>query len=172
MGNDLPAPSVEIGRIVFRSWEHEWQTDDKNAASVASARRMLPADVTQPIYEILERWERDLLRSSLPFSPYGIRIRRANNDWMAFANGDYWLAETARRCLPVGEVCPNWDEALPYPREKRTKYGAVLRAPASDTRINSVYEVIWQSAVFPETVRIDELLRQFSPRYRTPTMFG
>src|SRR5262249_46489359 len=163
---------VEIGRIVFRSWEHEWQTDLKEAPSVASARRTLPSDITRPIYEILERWERDLLRSSLPFSPYGFRIRSVNNDWMALANGDYWLAETARRCLRVGELCANWNEALPQPQEKRTKYGAVLRAPTSEIQINSAYEVTWRSAVFPETVRIDELLRQFSPRYRPPTIFG
>jgi hypothetical protein len=106
MANDFPVPQVEIGRIVFRSWEHEWQTDHKEASSVASARKTLPSEVTQPIYEILERWERDLLRSSLPFSPYGLRIRPANNHWMAFADGDYLLVENLRRCLPIGQVCP------------------------------------------------------------------
>lgn len=171
MGNDLPAPFVEIGRIVFRSWEHEWQTDQREAPSVALAKRLLPNDVTQPIYRILRRWERDLLRSSLPFSPYGLRIRPANNDWMAFANGEYWFTEANRPHLSVGELCPKWDQMLPQPQEKCTKYGAVLRAPTSDTRINSVYEVIWQSAVFPEAVKIDELLRQFSPRHKDPPPF-
>ncbi len=166
MGNDLPVPSIEIGRIVFRSWEHEWQTDQREAPSVASAKRLLPNVITQPIYEILERWERDLLRSSLPFRPYGLRIRLANNDWMAFADGDYHLVETCRRSLPIGQLCPHWDEALPQPQEKRAKYGgALLRAPLGDTLLNTVYEVVWQPAVFPETVSLDKLLRQFSPRY-------
>ena len=167
MGNDFPVPSVEVGQIVFRSWEHEWQTDHKEAPSVASARRVLPSGITQPIYEILERWERDLLRSSLPFSPYGLRIRPANNDWMTFANGDYSLVETARRCLPIAQLCPNWDEVLPQPQEKRTKFGTVLRAPLSDTRINSAYEVMWRSAIVAERVNIDDLLRKFSPRCGT-----
>jgi hypothetical protein len=168
MGNDLPVSPVEIGRIVFRSWEHEWQTDSREAMSVASASRTLPEKVTQPIYQILERWERDLLRSSLPFSPYGLRIRSANNNWMTFANGNYHLVETAYRCLPIRHLCPNWDEILPQPREKRSKYGA-LKAPMSDTPVNSAYELIWRSAILPEAVSIDDLLRHFSPRYGSPS---
>jgi hypothetical protein len=136
MGNDFPVPSVEVGRIVFRSWEHEWQTDHKEAFSIASARRTLHGDVTQPIYQILERWERDLLRSSLPFSPYGLRIRAANNNWMMFADGNYHLVEAARRCSPIGQLCPDWDAVQPEHQKKRTKYGAVLRAPMSDTPVN------------------------------------
>ena len=69
MGNGFPAPEVEVGRIVFRSWEHEWQTGDRESFSLASA------GITRAIYEALERWERDLLRSSLPYPPYGLRIR-------------------------------------------------------------------------------------------------
>jgi hypothetical protein len=75
MDKDGGGSLVEIGRIMFRSWEHEWQTGDREASSVASASRVLPEAVTQPIYEIMERWERDLLRSSLPFSPYRLRVR-------------------------------------------------------------------------------------------------
>jgi hypothetical protein len=172
MGNDVPVPSVEIGRIVFRSWEHQWQTDEREAPSVASAKRLLSEHVTRPIYEILESWQRDLLRSSLPFSPYGLRVRPANNDWMAFADGFYHLVELLRRSQAVGQLCPNWDEALPEPQEKRTKYGALLRAPFGDTPLNTVYEVVWRPAVFPETVSLDKLLRQFSPRYKEPTIFG
>jgi hypothetical protein len=172
MANDVPGPSVEVGRIVFRSWEHEWETGYREADSVASARRTLPSDVTQPIYEILERWERDLLRSSLPFSPYGLRIRPPNTNCWTFVDTDYAFAETARRVSPVGELCPKWDESLPQPQEKRTKFGAVLRAPLSDTQVNSVYQVIWRPATFPETVNIDKLLRQFSPRNREPPIFA
>jgi hypothetical protein len=72
---------------------------------------------------------------------------------------------------PIGELCPKWDESLPQPQEKRTKFGAALRAPLSDTQVNSVYQVIWRPATFPETVNIDKLLRQFSPRYREPPIF-
>jgi hypothetical protein len=172
MGNDLQEPSVEVGRILFRSWEHQWETGENEAPSVALAKRTMPSDVTQPIYEILAQWEQDLLRSSLPFSPYGLRIRPANNDWMTFADGDYHLVEAARRSLPLGQVCQNWDEALPQPPQKQAKFGVVLRAPSSGTQINFVYEVIWRSAIFPETVDIGKLFGQFSPRYREPSRFG
>jgi hypothetical protein len=148
MDNDLAASSVEIGRIMFRSWEHQWETDEREAPSVASAKRLMSSYVTRPIYEILENWEHDLLRSSLPFSPYDLRVRSANNAWMAFADGNYHLVETCRRFLPVGELCPNWDETLPKPQEKRGKYGVVLRAPLADVPLNRVYEVMWQPAVF------------------------
>src|ERR1700730_10227854 len=93
MGNDLQEPSVEVGRILFRSWEHQWETGENEAPWGALSKRTMTSDVTQPIYEILTQWEQDLLRSSLPFSPYGLRIRPANNDWMTFADGDYHLVE-------------------------------------------------------------------------------
>jgi hypothetical protein len=114
--------------------------------------------------------EQDLLRSSLPFSPYGVRIRRANNEWMAFANGDYHFVETCRRSLRICELCPGWDEALPQPQEKRTRYGQLLSAPLGDTQVSSAYKVMWQSVAFPATVDIDQLLREFSPRYKEPTI--
>jgi hypothetical protein len=70
---DSPASRpVAIGQIVFRSWEHEWVTGDRYASSVSNARRVLPKDISAPIYSLLERLETLLLRESLPFPPYGL----------------------------------------------------------------------------------------------------
>lgn len=164
MAKNLPALSVEIGSVVFRSWEHEWQTEEKEATSIASARRIMPNDITQPIYELLDRWEGHFLRSSLPFAPYRLRVRLANDDWMNFADGNFWLIEKTRHCLPVREFCPNWDEVLPQPRTKRTKYGAALTAPTGESRLDWIYEVKWQPVLFDSQwqVDIDKLLGKFS----------
>lgn len=175
MADDSPVASVEIGSIVFRSWEHEWQTDQREAPSVASAKRLLPSDLTRPIYEILGRWERDLLRSSFPLSPYGLRIRAADNRWMDLVSqdGSDHLAEMACRMVPIHKLCPGWDEAVSQLQQKRTKYGVVREASASNITLNDLYEVIWRSAIFPEQpVNIDQLLRRFSPRYKEPPIFG
>jgi hypothetical protein len=174
MDSDPSSLEVEVGRIVFRSWEHEWQTGIRETSSVATAKRLLPNDVTQPVYEILERWEQQLLRLSLPFSPYGLRIRPANNEWMAFAARYDHLVELAHRSLPLTHLCPNWDAALPQPPEKHLKYGNVLRAPSSDCIIESVYEVKWQTALvdFRWTAPLDVLLREFSPRYKERGPYG
>lgn len=173
MGSDISAPEVEVGRIVFRSWEHEWKTGESEAQSVASAMRLLPSDLTSPIYEILERWEQDLLRSSLPFSPYGLRIRRANNGWMAFRDGNYHLVEYGIRDLPIGKLCENWETALPQPQEKQGRY-RILKAPSADTRVSYVYEVKWLPVFidFHQTSTLDRLLREYSPRYKEPRLFG
>lgn len=162
------APHVEVGCVVFRSWEHQWQTDHREAPSVASASRTMPKNLTQPIYEVLEQWERDFLRSSLPFPPYGLRIR-AVDGWMDFADGSYHLKELARRSLPISYLCPNWDEMIP--QKKKSKYGSELIAPSGDTMVRDAYEVIWQDVV-PRPVELDTLLRQFSPRYKEPSPFG
>jgi hypothetical protein len=166
MVDDPIMPTVEVGRIVFRSWEHQWQTDSLYACSVGSARRALPSDITRPIYAILERWERDLLRSSLPFPPYGLRIRPSHR--VEIADASDILVEKC--CRHLGELCPNWDEALPQPQVKRTGYRE-LRAPSGDTSLGHAYQMEWQVAVFPEAVRIDELLREFSPRHKEPSLW-
>lgn len=181
MGDDSPASEVEVGRIVFRSWEHEWQTGDKEAPSLASAKRLLPSEITRPIYEVLERWERDLLRSSLPYPPFGVRIRRANSEWLALLLPEHknhplsFQVETVTKYgledRSIGEFCPDWDAMLPEPRSKKGSFGTTLRAPSADNKIIWAYELEWQPAVFPEQVNIDDLLRQFSPRYREPPIF-
>jgi len=171
MDSDLPALDVEIGRIVVRSWEHEWKTEEKTSSSVASAQRLLPSDFTKPVYDILERGEQYLLRSSLPFLPYDLRIRRANNEWMGFAGQVDWLLEWARLRLHLGELCPGWDNALPQPSAKKGKYGQMLYAPGGDSPIIAGYEVVWQPILPFEGVDLDKLLREFSPRYKAPSIF-
>jgi hypothetical protein len=183
MGNGFPASKVEVGRIVFRSWEHEWQTGDRETFSLASAKRLLPSEITRAIYEVLERWERDLLRSSLPYAPYGLRIRRANSEWLDLLRSAYkcellfWGVENATKYgleeRTIGELCPNWDAALPEPRSKQGRFGTTLHAPSAGSKVTWAYGLEWRAAVFPEQkVNIDDLLRQFSPRYREPTIFG
>src|SRR5208337_4860624 len=63
-------PEVEIVRLVFKSWEHRWVTGVRMAASTASAHRLMPETTTEPIYDIL--YERELLRDTMPLSPYGL----------------------------------------------------------------------------------------------------
>ncbi len=183
MDDGLSAPRIEIGRIVFRSWEHEWQTGHKETFPVASAKRLLPNEITRPIYEVLERWERDLLRSSLPYPPYGLRIRRANSEWLDLMRCSYkgellfWGVEHATEYgladRSIGEFSPNWDAALPEPRSKEGRFGTTLQAPSADSKVTWAYGLEWRPAVFPEQeVNMDDLLRQFSPRYREPTIFG
>ncbi|HEY1934487.1 MAG TPA: hypothetical protein VGG99_20965 [Acetobacteraceae bacterium] len=183
MGNGFPTPEVEVGRIVFRSWEHEWQTGDKETFSLASAKKLLPSEITRPIYEVLERWERDLLRSSLPYPPYGLRIRRAKSEWLDLMLSAYkgeplfYGVENATKYglegRSIGELCPNWDAALPEPRSKQGRFGTTLHAPLAGSNLTWAYELEWRPAVFPEQeVNIDDLLRHFSPRYREPTIFG
>lgn len=181
MGDGIQAPGVEVGRIVFRSWEHEWQTGDRETFSLASAKKLLPSEITRPIHEVLERWERDLLRSSLPYSPYGLRIRRANMEWLNLLRPAYqgellfYGVESATvynlEERSIGELCPNWDAALPEPRSKQGKFGTTLHAPPADRRVIWAYGLEWRPAV-SEEVNIDALLRQFSPRYTERTIFG
>jgi hypothetical protein len=165
MDDERPNPTVEVGRIVFRSWEHEWQTGERDCASLALAARLLPASFTQPIYDILGRWEQELERSSLPYPPYGLRIRRGKNQWLPVALADYggdpsnYLTEFCRRKCTLCDICPGWEEALPEPRVKKGKFGNELFAPGADTPLEWKYSFEWQSAIFPEReVRIADLL--------------
>ncbi len=179
MDDGFPAPKVEIGRIVFRSWEHEWQTGDKETFSLASAEKLLPIEITRPIYERLERWERDLLRSSLPYPPGGWRIRRAGTEWQnllhsATKNPLTCAFENARKYgfegCKLDEICPNWDVVLPEPRSKQGRFGTSLCAPPASSPVLLYYGLEWRSATVHSTnselVSIDDLLREFSPRYR------
>jgi hypothetical protein len=172
MGNAFPAPPVEIGRIVFRSWEHEWQTGEREARSIASAKRLLPIDITQPIYAILERWERDLIRSSLPYSPYRLRVRRADA-WQSlvlssYPDGFVACTEIGRRGSALRELCPSWDAILPEPRYKKGKFGNAMQAPEADHPLDWAYELEWRSEVFPTgDVNVDALFGRYSPRRST-----
>jgi hypothetical protein len=167
MDSDLPALDVEIGKIVFRSWEHQWETEEKFASAVASAKRALPSDFTKPIYEILEGWEQCLKRSSLPFAPYNLRIRPTNDAWKAFTGG-FDPSEILMLHRSLREMCAGWDGMLPQPRTKQGKYGQQLVAPAGDQMLLGHYEVEWHSVTVPDAVNLDTLLRTFSPRYKRP----
>jgi hypothetical protein len=171
MDNEPLAPPMEVGRIVFCSWEHEWKTGQKEAASIALAERVMPAGLTKPIYDILEQWERDLLRSSLPFPPYGLRVRRATFLDLISQDGSVHLVKLAHRSLQISELCSEWDQARPQPSEKRGKYGEILRAPTGNEQINSFYEIAWRPVASTEPVDLDNLLREFSPRHETPKPF-
>jgi hypothetical protein len=104
---DSPASQpVAIGQIVFRSWEHEWVTGDRYASSVSTARRVLPKDISAPIYSLLERLESLLLRESLPFPPYGLRIGEGKE--VSFPN----LPDQGAQYLPIGHYCETWDDDL------------------------------------------------------------
>jgi hypothetical protein len=171
MADASGGPAVEVVRLVFRSWEHRWLTSNPEAASVAAARRLLPESATAPIYDILRRWERELLRETLPFSPYGLRLRPVSRASANAIGGDDRFEAMARLSYSLGEVCPDWDAVRPQPLEKRSKYGEVLRAPTRDTPIRDAYSLELRTAVFPDVVKIDDLLGHFSHRYETKSVF-
>lgn len=160
-----------VGRVVFRSWEHQWITGEPWVASVASASRLLPERRTAPIYDILKRWEQSLLRASLPFAPHDVRIVE-ENELLAYENYDDHFPDWVRRALPIGQICPDWEEALRKkrlllakgPREKPLKSGLILKVPSGETPLNCVYEVEWRCVCLP--AYIDVFLREFSPRHK------
>jgi hypothetical protein len=167
---DRRSEQIEIGRIVFRSWEHRWQTDEPETHSVAAAKRLLPESLTAPIYKILGRWENDLLRTSLPYRPYGLRIRPAGSNWIEVTETEELLFEHMRRALKLNHVCAGWDAALPVPPTRTGKYGTVY-APDGDQTISDAYWLGWRVVTFPAEVSIDQLLGKFSPRYKEPSPF-
>jgi hypothetical protein len=172
MADASGGPTVKVVRLVFRSWEHRWLTGDPEVASVAAARRLLPESATEGIYDILRRWERELLRETLPFSPYGLRVRPLSRGSANAIGGDDRFVAFVRPSLCLSEVCPDWDAMLPQPLETRSKYGELLRAPTRDALIRDAYSLELRAAVFPDEVRIDDLLGHFSHRYETKSVFS
>lgn len=163
--------AVEIVQLEFHSWEHRWLTSERAASSIATARRLLPDAATAPIYEILLRWEREMLRETLPFSPYGLRLKPKNCATKNEMAGDEVFFEALRRAQPLNAICPNWDAALPQPAEKKSKFGEMLRTPLGDDPIRKHYHFEWRRAVFPTEIKIDTLLGRFSPRYQDPPIY-
>jgi hypothetical protein len=172
MADASGSPTVEIARLVFCSWEHRWVTSEREAASVAAARRLLPESATAPIYDILRQWERELLRETLPFSPYGLRLRPLSRASANALGGDDRLVALIRPSLCLSEVCPDWDAVVPQPRETSSKYGELLRAPTGDTLIRDAYSLELRNAVISDEVKIDELLGHFSHRYEAKSAFS
>jgi hypothetical protein len=149
---------VVIGQIVFRSWEHEWVTGDRYASSVSAASRVLPKDVSEPIYSLLERLELLLLRESLPFPPYGLRMAQGQD--VPYPT----LEDHAVQYLPIGHYCPTWDDNLRRrrllfsggPKTKGGKFGTTIEVPLAERRLCDFYEVKWESKF--GTVELDQLL--------------
>jgi hypothetical protein len=156
---------VAIGRIVFRSWEHEWVTGDRHASSVSTASRVLPKDVSEPIYSMFERLELLLLRESLPFPPYGLRIAQGQ-DAVFPAFEDHSV-----QYLPIEHFCPTWDDNLRRqrlllsggPTTKGGKFGTTIEVPLAERRLGDFYEVKWESKF--GTVELHQLLGRM-PSFR------
>lgn len=174
MGECQRALGFELGRIVVRSWEHTWLTGISEVRSVAEASRLLPPSTTEPLYELLTRLERALIRDTLPFPPFDVRLHVGHrapipDDEVSDLFAQYW---------PIDTLCPMWDEVLRRkrlllrkgPREQVGRYGQVLRVPTGNTPLLEVYEVRWVALPFqPET--LDDLLRKYSPRHKEPSLF-
>jgi hypothetical protein len=157
---------VAIGQIVFRSWEHEWVTGERHASSVSTASRVLPKDVSEPIYSLLERLELLLLRESLPFPPYGLRIAQGQDVPYPTSQDQVVqnLRDQAVQYLPIGHCCPTWDDNLRRrrlllsggPKTKGGKFGTTLEVPLAERRLCDFYEVKWESKF--GTIELDQLL--------------
>ena len=73
------------------------------------------------------------------YPPYGLRIRRGNSEWLALLRSAYkgellfWGVENATKFgleeCTIGELCPNWDAALPEPRSKQGRFGTIGSMP-------------------------------------------
>jgi hypothetical protein len=104
-----------------------------------------------------------LLRKSLPFPPYGLRIAQEQD--LYFPLEDY-----AARYLPISHYCPTWDDKLRRarlvlssgPKTKRGKFGKILEVPLAERRLCDFYEIKWVSTF--GTVELDQLLRRRIPR--------
>jgi hypothetical protein len=95
MVNESEKFALEFGRIIFRSWEHDWDLGIPNTrTSLAEASRLLPAAATQPVYDWLNGLDAMLRRRTLPFPPLDVRVRR-QSDILENGDGPIW------RALPI-----------------------------------------------------------------------
>jgi hypothetical protein len=128
------------------------------------ARRVLPKDISAPIYSLLERLESLLLRQSLPFPPYGLRIGEGKD--VSFPS----LPDQAAQYLSIGHYCKTWDDDLRRekflltdgPKTKLGKFGTIIKVPLAARQLCEFYEVKWESKF--GTVELDQLLRGSSRR--------
>lgn len=105
------------------------------SSCVAASQRLLPHDVTEPIYDLLRQAERLLLRRTEPLPPYRERLAR---DFVPAPDGaegspntftlDSELARLLELTRPLGEIVPDWDARV------ETALGAQVSEVATTNR--------------------------------------
>ena len=144
MGDDQ---LFELFQIRFTSWEREWLTGSKAADSLDECFCFMPSRHTHKIREVLQQRLLLELNVSLPYSPFGMRIRR-NNPRVGFDQGDLSMMAAGKYCGEIVRLVPNWNDAL---RAKRLLLknctreivilGKKLRPPLDNTPIDHIYSV-------------------------------
>lgn len=90
--------------IAIRTWEHAVAAPGSwgIAASLSQSKRLLPPELTNPIYEALARAESLMLRISEPFPPLRVRLLRSD------APDEHDPVFSFR----FGDIVSGWDERL------------------------------------------------------------
>jgi hypothetical protein len=174
MTEQTGGPTVEFGRIMLTSWEHDWATDANHARiPLREAKRVLPEALTADIYALLKREEERLLRHSLPFPPYDFRIRRADDQHEV---DDEQINDALREASPLGVMYSEWTNYLKAASlekdgvllNKRSNHGSLIYVSGADTLFAYAYSLDW--CPVGEAGSIDRVLGELSPRYRPPGM--
>ena len=116
--------------------------------------------------------ERELLQETLPFSPYGLRLRPLSRASANAIGGDDRFVALVRPSLCLSEVCPDWDAVLPQPLETLRIWRSAARADARHAYKGCLFSGSRGTAVFTDEVKIDDLLGHFSHRYETKSVFS
>jgi hypothetical protein len=171
MDNESNKCALEFGRIIFRSWEHDWNLGiPHERTSLAEARRLLPTSATQPVYDWLNGLEAMLRRRTLPFPPFDVRVRR-QSEILENGDGPMW------RALPIRCLCPDWDEYLRAAglmdgdkgKMKRGKHGSQISVLTGESILGHAYSLNWEKT--PDTYALHDVLREFSPHFKERTIF-
>lgn len=125
---DKPSPwdcEPNLVRLEIASWEHAARVPDSSgkAARVADLQRLLPDELTGPIYEMMARAEALFLRRTEPLPPFRERLARDFLDCRqgsesgagttAGATDRHTLEGEVEQLLSgtrkLGDVVPGWD---------------------------------------------------------------
>jgi hypothetical protein len=161
---------VKLFRISVRTWEHEVATQSfSTAPCVAASKRILPAQLTDPIYERLSRTEEFIKRHSEPFPPYDFRL------FPIYTEDDREKFEDAVAApfrLIIDSVINRWDDLSTQELQKLSGAFRTNRftanVPRGDFQIRSGYEIRLDIATWPDVRPIADLLAKFAHSYKPP----
>jgi hypothetical protein len=141
--------SFEFFQIRFNSWERKWLTGSTVADTLDDCFCLLPGRYTNSIRNILQMilWTKS--NSSVPYSPFGLRIRHRNTCGTTSDKASELMKAAGDYQSEIAQCVPDWNECLRVkrlllkngPKEITTRYGERLRPPLGNTPINHAYSV-------------------------------
>jgi hypothetical protein len=141
--------SFELFQIRFNSWERNWLTGSKAADTLDECFCLVPEHYTSAIRNILEMilWAR--LNLSVPYSPFGMRIRQKTLRGARWDKAGELMKAVGDYQKEIAHCVPDWNKGLRVkrlllkngPKEITTQYGQRLRPPLGNTPINHAYSV-------------------------------